>query len=741
MSLEEIVLANNELGINTAFFCEDNGILGYSEGNTIYLNKYYNSDLEIVNKHEVMHFYEDSSQFNLVKKKIFEVLNASQIKKLRDLYCFKYNGLYSETEIDNGALDNEIVIDMIVGNGNFNVDLNKYYEIIISESDKENVISKKYLNLGVTTRIKQQFVELTKWEKIFVLNYYNRSDVVLPTDKFSKYKEVRNTIKKELNKLYDLVKDKNNFIIRPNSKEVLKKYERFLNKAIVNGNENEIEEIMSSKETCLIRFANMYTKILYEEYCSIVELIKNTNYEDAFKYLMLHETLSKVYSQQHSGDLTNNIVNKRILDETIKSHMMFNEFVLGIIYNNLEEYSNFANLYFAAISLLNKSTYEENGITLKDVNTFNKGKWIRFVGKFGDHTKYLKNAQKLASMVQDTPWCTKQQASLHLEEGDFYLFVDNDGKPRIGVKLIGDSIDEVRGVKNGNAQEIEEEYREVVLEFLSKNKNIKFGKEWLEKEEWNKRLVEYLKKIEDGEFNRKDIPSLIYDITEVVDYKPHYAQCGNRQELLSLIKNNRAVKKHLAKKYGCNPRKIFIGDITSNDVKKGKFNYEVVLGNVCFSCYNGPKIDFSKLRIVLGKADFSDSNVDNLDNLEIVSGSGIFSRVNIDRIDNLKMIGEVADFFEAKIKSMASLEKIGGSGAFVFSTIGDLHNLETIGEEARFEYSNINDLSGLNRVIGNAIFSHSHIDKIGDFICDGEVIGLTEKKVSESNSKNIINKR
>ena len=85
-------------------------------------------------------------------------------------------------------------------------------------------------------------------------------------------------------------------------------------------------------------------------------------------------------------------------------------------------------------------------------------------------------------MVQNTPWCTKEQACHHLEYGDFYVFVDYSNNPHIGIKLVGDGIDEVRGIKNDNAQELEDEYRDVAIEFLSKNKDIRFSKEWLEKE-------------------------------------------------------------------------------------------------------------------------------------------------------------------------------------------------------------------------------------------------------------------
>ena len=44
-------------------------------------------------------------------------------------------------------------------------------------------------------------------------------------------------------------------------------------------------------------------------------------------------------------------------------------------------------------------------------------------------------------------------------------------------KMNGNEIDEVRGIQNGNAQELEEEYRDVALSFLENNQDIQNGKE------------------------------------------------------------------------------------------------------------------------------------------------------------------------------------------------------------------------------------------------------------------------
>ena len=48
---------NKSLGIVTSFYNAQDDILGYSENNIIYLNTHYKDNLELVNKHETLHFF------------------------------------------------------------------------------------------------------------------------------------------------------------------------------------------------------------------------------------------------------------------------------------------------------------------------------------------------------------------------------------------------------------------------------------------------------------------------------------------------------------------------------------------------------------------------------------------------------------------------------------------------------------------------------------------------------------
>ena len=61
MNKEEIVLYNKSLGIET-IFSSDILTLGFTQNNTIYLNDNY-QNLEQINRHEILHLYENTTQF------------------------------------------------------------------------------------------------------------------------------------------------------------------------------------------------------------------------------------------------------------------------------------------------------------------------------------------------------------------------------------------------------------------------------------------------------------------------------------------------------------------------------------------------------------------------------------------------------------------------------------------------------------------------------------------------------
>ena len=702
MTNKEIEAFNKTFGIETVFYYDDKSICGYEENNIIYLNLNSKKDLKNVNMHELLHFFEETEMFNKIKERVIKRLKENNIfDELKEEYELKYFGIYSLDEIEKGIIDNEIVIDVLVGDFPYfkKEELNKLCTEIL-KSEKKETDSRRYLILNMNNNIRN--MNISKWEKIFASNYYKNKNYDGNTPAFpsnNKEQVIKEDIEKELNRLYNL--DKNAFKISLDSQSLIREYESELKVLEQRGEKDKANYIRNNKINTLEELSNIYSEKLYEEYKHIVDFIKNANYEDVFKALMLRETLLKVYKK----DDTKVIVKQRKLNETIEGHMLLNEKVLNVIYNNLDTYENFKELYYAGVAEFNNIIKDTSEITLKNVNTYNMGKWIKFDGRASDSKNYAENVLKLKTLVQDTPWCTKTLASSQLEQGDFYVFIDNDNKPHIAVKMNGNEIDEVRGIKNGNAQELEEEYRDVAISFLENNKDIKNGGNWLDKEEWNKRLIRYRKEIEDGTFNSEETPKLMEDLLHS-DYRSHFGTNSNLEELKKLPK----IKKYLAEYYNCTEEEICIDDY--EPYKETRCPYKIILGNAYFHDFNATTL--GKLQIIVGDANFRFSTVTTLGELQSIGGDSHFDGSNVTNLGELRIIGGQADFSLTRIKTLGKLQSIGGSALFYNSEVTDLGELQVIGGNAYFENSNVTNLGNLKSIGRNADFRNSNVTNLGE---------------------------
>lgn len=708
MTNKEIETFNKTFGIETVFYYDDKSICGYEENNTIYLNLNSKKDLKNVNMHELLHFFEETEMFNKIKERVIKRLKENNVfDELKEEYELKYFGIYSLDEIEKGIIDNEIVIDVLVGD--FPYFKKEELEDLCKEilkAEKKETDSRRYLILNMNNNIRN--MNISKWEKIFASNYYKNKNYDGNTPAFpsnNKEQVIKENIEKELNKLYNL--DKDTFKISLDSQSLIREYESEIKALEQRGEKDKANYIRNNKTKALEELSNIYSEKLYEEYKHIVDFIKNANYEDAFKALMLRETLLKVYKK----DDTKVIVKQRKLNETIEGHMLLNEKVLNVIHNNLDTYENFKELYYAGVAEFNNVVRETSEITLKNVNTYGMGKWIKFDGRASDNKNYAENVLKLKTLVQDTPWCTKTLASSQLEQGDFYVFIDNDNKPHIAVKMNGNEIDEVRGIKNGNAQELEEEYRDVAISFLENNKDIKNGKNWLDKEEWNKRLIRYSKEIEDGTFNSEETPKLIEDLLHS-DYRSHFGTNSNLEELKKLPK----IKKYLAEYYNCTEEKICVGDYIPKE--ETRCPYKVILGNADFRYSNVTNL--GDLQKIGGNANFRYSNVTTLGKLQSIGGFVNFEDSNITNLEKLQIIGKGAYFSDSEITNLGELQSIGGNAHFHDSKITTLGELQKIGGNAYFEHSNITDLGELQNIGGDAYFNNSDVINLGELQKIGE---------------------
>lgn len=700
MTNKEIEAFNKTFGIETVFYYDDKSICGYEENNIIYLNLNSKKDLKNVNMHELLHFFEETEMFNKIKERVIKRLKENgTFDNLKEEYELKYFGIYSLDEIEKGIIDNEIVIDVLVGD--FPYFKKEELEDLCKEilkAEKKETDSRRYLILNMNNNIRN--MNISKWEKIFASNYYKNKNYDGNTPAFpsnNKEQVIKEDIEKELNKLYNL--DKDTFKISLDSQSLIREYESELKALEQRGEKDKANYIRNNKINTLEELSNIYSEKLYEEYKHIVDFIKNANYEDAFKAIMLRETLLKVYKK----DDTKVIVKQRKLNETIEGHMLLNEKVLNVIHNNLDTYENFKELYYAGVAEFNNVIRETSEITFKNVNTYGMGKWIKFDGRASDSKNYAENVLKLKTLVQDTPWCTKTLASSHLEQGDFYVFIDNDNKPHIAVKMNGNEIDEVRGIKNGDNQELEEEYRDVALSFLENNKDIENGKSWLDKEEWNKRLIKYGKEIEDGTFNSEETKQLIEDLLHS-DYRSHFGTNSNLEELKKLPK----IKKYLAEYYNCTEEEICIGYY--KPTKETRCPYKIILGNADFA--NSKITDLGKLKIIGENAYFDNSNVTNLGKLQSIGGCSYFKNSKITDLGELEIIGECAYFSNSNVINLGKLQKIGRDACFEYSKITNLGKLQVIGKSAFFNDSEVTNLGELQSIGGDALFIDSKVTNL-----------------------------
>ena len=702
MTNKELEEFNKTFGINTVFYYDDEIVCGYEENNTIYLNLNSNKELKKVNMHELLHFYEETEVFKKIKERVISSLKENkEFKKLKEEYELKYFGIYSPEEIEKGIIDNEIVIDILVGDYPYfkEEELENLCNEIL-KSEKKETENRRYLILNMNNNIRN--MSLSKWEKIFASNYYGNKNYdgsmpMFPSN--NKEQRIKEDIEKELNKLYSLTKE--DFKISLDSPSLIREYESELKALEQRGEKAKADHIRNNKTNALVELSNIYSEKLYEEYKHIVDFIKGANYEDAFKVLMLRETLLKVYKK----DDNKVIVKQRKLNESIEGHMLLNDTVLKIIYNNLDTYENFKELYYAGVAEFNNIIKDSSEITLENVNTYGKGRWIKFNGRTSDSENYAENVIRLKTLVQDTPWCTKTLASSQLEQGDFYVFVDNSNKPHIAVKMNGNEIEEVRGIKNGNAQELEEEYRDVAISFLENNKDIENGKEWLDKEEWNKRLIRYNKELDNGTFKSEETKKLIEDLLHE-DYRSHFGTNSNLEELRS----NHKIGKYLAKYYNCTEEEICIGDYVPTE--EIRCPYKIILGNADFRYSN--VTDLSNLQSIGGNADFYGSKVTDLGNLQSIGGDANFYGSKVTNLGNLQSIGGDADFSNSKVTDLGNLRSVGGDLYLRGSKITSLGNLQSIGGRAGFGYSNVTDLGNLRIIDGDLDLRGSKITSLGN---------------------------
>ena len=121
---------------------------------------------------------------------------------------------------------------------------------------------------------------------------------------------------------------------------------------------------------------------------------------------------------------------------------------------------------------------------------------------------------------------------------------------------------------------------------------------------------------------------------------------------------------------------------------------------------------FEKIKTIQGDADFSNSQVIDLCNLESIGRDAYFSNSQVRNLGNLQSIGEDVFFHDSQVIDLCNLESIGGDAYFSNSQVRNLGNLKSIGGDAYFDYSQITNLGNLKTVRGQVYYNTQAMEKL-----------------------------
>lgn len=253
---------------------------------------------------------------------------------------------------------------------------------------------------------------------------------------------------------------------------------------------------------------------------------------------------------------------------------------------------------------------------IKDVGAIansDETKWIRIPSAGNDDVNFDLNVEKLRILSHRT-WCTKfTHARPYLAAGDMYIYLDK-GKPKVCIRLINDSINEIQGKKNNGYIPVDEV--DNVIDFINKEGlDISLVKANIQSAREAKKTFEELKvKIEPliKENDKKKLFAL-FNIRAKID----------DDGKLILSHYNQPSKYYSYSDLGINENKLLAG-----------------------------------LKKIERDGDFSYSSLEVLEDLEEIGQNAYFNNSPISRLPKLKSIGNLAKFSE-NIREVPKLETIG----------------------------------------------------------------------------------
>jgi hypothetical protein len=297
----------------------------------------------------------------------------------------------------------------------------------------------------------------------------------------------------------------------------------------------QIENMVNNPEArrqSLQEYAKLQQEVLDQW---VAYLVDQQDYDIPFKYYLLKEVATKSY------DTENDKIYKRD-NKTLRGITSINRAAISRLH---AEYK-FDMPLIKAYTMYAQEEAEREAALMTSIATTNDGRWLKFPSKEHDPENFSKNVEILTGIALQSPWCTQHNAHGHLSGGDFYVYVSGEEqKPRVAVRMNGDSMGELKGIKGGSHQQLEDEMIPVADHFL-KSQNIPGSEREIESVITNRALVKFFTALDKREY----YPGFLDDYDQakngnVTDYGNDYKQrirYGLKQEELTFIENYSVVQ-------------------------------------------------------------------------------------------------------------------------------------------------------------------------------------------------------
>ena len=192
-------------------------------------------------------------------------------------------------------------------------------------------------------------------------------------------------------------------------------------------------------------------KAMLKEWSDYVKY-ENDAYNNAISLLILDGITKNL---KPDNDTLPPVLNKGILADTISE-------IQNKTKTNPKAQIDFNKLYQTKL----KEQYSVELSTDSEEESGNTG-WIVIPSRENDPNNFEANVEKLKALSHDS-WCTKSfNAEPYLSQGDFHVYLEN-GKPKLGVRFVGEKIQEIQGEKNNS--KIPLKYLDIVKSHIKNEK-------------------------------------------------------------------------------------------------------------------------------------------------------------------------------------------------------------------------------------------------------------------------------